>query len=85
MLRICVEDKGVGISEEDQKHIFETFYRSRDDSIKAVGGVGLGLALVKHVVDAHKGKIELKSTPNKGTSFCIILPMESTNETNSDH
>ena len=85
MFRICVKDNGVGISPEDQKHIFETFYRSRNDSIKAVGGVGLGLALVKHVVDAHKGKIELESALNKGTSFCIALPWESHNEKNPDH
>jgi signal transduction histidine kinase len=41
--------------------------------------------LVKHVVDAHKGKIELESTPNKGTRFCIILPMDSSHAKNSDH
>ena len=64
MLKICIKDKGVGISKEDQAHIFETFYRSRNDSIKAVGGVGLGLALVKHVVEAHKGKIEIESNAN---------------------
>lgn len=85
MLRICVKDKGVGISQEDQRHIFETFYRSRDDAIKAVGGVGLGLALVKHVVDAHQGKIELESAPNIGTSFCIDLPLESNNAKNFNY
>jgi signal transduction histidine kinase len=84
-IKICIRDKGIGISKKDQKHIFDSFYRAKDEETKAVGGVGLGLALVKHVVQAHRGKIEVDSIPDKGSTFCIILPMEAKHATNSDN
>jgi len=84
-IKICITDKGMGISKRDQKHIFDAFYRSTDTEIKAVGGVGLGLALVKHIVQAHGGTIEIDSTPGKGSTLCIILPLEVKRGTNPNN
>ncbi|MFO7524826.1 MAG: HAMP domain-containing sensor histidine kinase [Ignavibacteriaceae bacterium] len=70
-----VSDKGIGIDENDQKKIFDKFYRVSTGSVHNVKGTGLGLSLVKHIVDAHNGKIELKSKLNEGSSFKILLPI----------
>lgn len=72
---IEVADKGIGIGDDDQKKIFDKFYRVSTGSVHNVKGTGLGLSLVKHIVDAHNGKIELKSKLNEGSSFRILLPV----------
>jgi len=69
-----IADSGIGISEEDQIHIFERFYKADKSRDRSLGGNGLGLSLVKKIVDMHKGKIEIKSMPQKGTEFIITLP-----------
>lgn len=71
-----VEDKGIGIAEKNKKYLFDKFYRvgNNDVSIK-VKGSGLGLSIVKHIVDAHKGKIEVRSVPEKGSKFTVSLPL----------
>ncbi len=69
-----VKDSGIGISSEDQKDIFKKFFRSGDNTVSAVEGSGLGLFLVAHAVSAHKGKIEVKSIPGKGSTFKVFLP-----------
>ncbi len=72
---IEVKDKGVGISEENQKKVFEKFFRVNDGLVHNTKGTGLGLTLVKHIVDAHKGKIKVKSKLNEGSSFILSFPI----------
>jgi signal transduction histidine kinase len=67
---IIVEDNGIGISEEHQTKVFEMFYRVSENSV----GSGLGLYLVKEIIDKLGGKIKITSGINKGTSFCISIP-----------
>jgi len=64
-----VEDKGIGISVKDQKKVFEKFFRVSFGNVHNVKGSGLGLSIVKHIIDAHKGKVELSSEVNKGSKF----------------
>jgi signal transduction histidine kinase len=72
---IEVKDKGIGIDKIDQKKIFDIFYRSEEQHIKSISGAGLGLAIVDHVIKAHRGKIELKSSTGKGSTFIVRLPI----------
>ena len=74
-----IEDRGIGIASEHHGKIFETFYRVSSGLVHNTKGSGLGLALVKHIVAAHKGTIELSSSPGKGSTFRILLPLENSN------
>ena len=72
-----VEDQGIGISKNDQKYIFDKFYRVTEKNLaNRVKGSGLGLAIVKHIMDAHKGNIDVKSTPGIGSLFRLLFPMK---------
>ena len=71
---LTVTDQGVGIASEDLPHIFEKFYRSHSRTELSFEGTGLGLALVKEVVGAHGGRIEVQSERGKGTCFTVALP-----------
>jgi signal transduction histidine kinase len=71
-VQISVEDRGPGISPADLPHIFDPFYRGRDGEASQVPGVGLGLTLVKRVVEAHSGKIGVKSS-ERGALFSLLL------------
>ncbi|MBP3346174.1 MAG: HAMP domain-containing histidine kinase [Alphaproteobacteria bacterium] len=71
---ILIRDEGIGISETDQKHIFERFYRAEKSRSRNAGGLGLGLSLADIIVKEHKGLIEVKSTPEQGSCFTVTLP-----------
>lgn len=74
---IEVEDQGIGISEKNQKHIFDKFYRVTEKNLaNRVKGSGLGLAIVKHIVDAHEGRIYVKSSPGSGSLFRLMFPVK---------
>lgn len=73
-LEIVVEDHGLGIAASDLPHIFEPFYRGIDAVTRQIHGNGLGLSIVKSVVDAHGGRVSVTSTPGAGSTFTIRLP-----------
>jgi heavy metal sensor kinase len=72
---IAVSDTGQGIPAEHLPHIFKRFYRVDKSRSRAEGGVGLGLAIAKSVVEAHEGTIEVESQENQGTTFRVTLPL----------
>lgn len=73
-LVIEVRDRGIGIAAEDLERVFEPFFRSDRSRARETGGVGLGLALVKRIVEAHEGRVEIQSDKTDGTRFVLTLP-----------
>jgi two-component system phosphate regulon sensor histidine kinase PhoR len=74
---VTVTDHGPGISREHLPRVTERFYRVDAARSRESGGTGLGLAIVKHIVERHKGALEIKSTPGIGTSVSVRLPVAS--------
>jgi signal transduction histidine kinase len=72
---VSVRDRGIGIPHEEQERIFERFHRVGGSLVHDVRGVGLGLAIVRHVVEAHRGRVEVESEPGRGSTFSIVLPL----------
>ena len=72
---IAVTDSGVGISAEDQKRIFERFYRVDPSRSRQTGGTGLGLSIVKHVAHNHRGEVAVFSKPGIGSTFTLRIPV----------
>lgn len=72
--RIDVDDTGVGIEAEHLPHLFERFYRAEDHRARTTGGTGLGLSIALSIVRAHRGWIDVASTPGEGTNFTVWLP-----------
>lgn len=80
---IKVMDTGIGISKEDQEKVFQRFYRVDKQRSKIVAGTGIGLAIVKHIVQFYNGSISLKSKENEGTTIEISLPIMVNEEPNN--
>lgn len=74
VVSIAVTDRGIGISEDEQRRVFERFYRADQARSRRTGGTGLGLSIVKHAVQRHGGEIELWSRPGRGSTFTMRLP-----------
>jgi signal transduction histidine kinase len=81
---LSVEDTGIGIAPEDQGRIFERFYRVDKARSRQLGGTGLGLSIVKHVALAHGGNVSLKSSPGRGSTFRVQIPLARENGGNTD-
>jgi len=75
---VSVKDNGVGIAKGELNKIFDKFYRVPASKVEETGGSGLGLALVKHIVEAHKGTIDVESELGKGSKFIIRIPLQRT-------
>ncbi len=73
-IQIAVTDEGPGILREEQKKLFERFVRGDEARRAGVRGIGVGLALVKSVVEAHGGSVELDSEPGRGSTFTLVIP-----------
>lgn len=93
---LTFEDTGIGIALDHQPRIFERFYRVDKGRTRAAGGSGLGLSIVKHIVEAHGGSIAVESVLNKGSKFIVKLltgatlpppdePAEQPIDSESDH
>jgi signal transduction histidine kinase len=78
---VDVRDFGIGISPENQTRVFEKFYRVPASGSDGIAGTGLGLTLVKHIVEAHGGRLEISSSPGCGSTFTIDLPLHGTEAT----
>jgi PAS domain S-box-containing protein len=74
-VRVAITDTGSGISDEEQRRLFERFYRTAQAQADAVPGAGLGLSIAKAIVDAHGGTISCRSTEGAGATFAIELPL----------
>ena len=72
-----IKDDGSGIDEANQERIFKCFYRVDKVRSRSLEGTGLGLAIVKHIVQSHKGRLQLKSKLNQGSTFLIKIPLAS--------
>lgn len=70
-----VRDTGIGISPEDQLHIFERFYRAHNNYTQNIEGTGLGLSIVKSIVERHNGRIWVESELGQGSTFVVVLPL----------
>ncbi len=75
---ISVTDTGLGIPAADLDHVFDRFYRSAIVQEKAIQGSGLGLSIVKTIVESHDGRIDVRSDVGDGATFTVVLPLEAT-------
>lgn len=75
VIEFSVTDRGIGISREDQRQIFEKFYQARTRLSAHSGGVGLGLSIVSFIVEKHRGELVLESSPGRGSVFTIRIPL----------
>ena len=73
-VEIQVSDRGIGIRPEQREKIFDEFYRAPEAALANPKGVGLGLKIVKHIMDAHRGEVRVESRPDRGSTFRLIFP-----------
>lgn len=73
---VKIADEGVGISAKDIDTIFNPYVRLNNSGIKHTGGAGIGLSIVKSIMEAHKGRVEVESTLGKGSSFSLYFRLE---------
>jgi len=76
MIAVAIADRGEGIAREHIPRLTERFYRVDAARSRDLGGTGLGLAIVKHVVNRHRGSLEIESVPGEGSIFTVYLPAE---------
>lgn len=74
-LMLSVGDKGIGIATGEHAKIFDKFYRAEDSLVHETKGSGLGLSLVRHIMEAHGGSVEVESAPGRGSTFTLSLPL----------
>lgn len=74
MVKVCVQDTGIGISSDDLPRIFNRFYRAEHDVVQASSGTGLGLAITQSFVEMHNGRIWVESQEKQGSTFSFVLP-----------
>ena len=75
-----MKDHGIGISSKDQEKIFDRFYRCDEPQRLGIKGSGIGLTIVKKIMEAHKGHLTLESSPGEGSTFCVHLPINKNTE-----
>jgi two-component system phosphate regulon sensor histidine kinase PhoR len=75
MLRLSVRDEGDGIAAEHLPRLTERFYRVDSGRSRQAGGTGLGLSIVKHIVERHRGRLDIASVPGRGTTVTVLLPV----------
>lgn len=76
LVRLSISDRGEGIAPEHLPRLTERFYRVDSSRSRAIGGTGLGLSIVKHIVERHRGRLEIDSVPHQGTTITITLPAD---------
>ena len=74
-IHIAIVDQGPGISGKEQERIFDAFYRLGSELRRDTRGIGIGLSIVKHVAEAHGGRVFLESAPGQGSRFVMELPL----------
>lgn len=75
VIRIAIEDEGMGVAPADAERLFEKFYRVQNEQSRNIGGTGLGLAICKEIIESHGGTISVRSELGNGTTMTVELPI----------
>lgn len=74
VVRVAVQDSGIGLSRHEQTQLFTKFFRAKNRTVQEVGGTGLGLVITRTLVERHGGKLVVDSAPGQGSTFSVTLP-----------